>query len=536
MYESTAGDWPPHGHQEAQCQKISLLLEQVMSLAISEAFLTPVDLNMYPDYAHTIEYPIDLSTIKARLDNLFYRRVDALRFDIKYIAMNAEKFNQLYSAIVKNSRVIRDVCLEIANSPDTIDVNAFYHATMKKYTNASKVSKSDGSGSKSKNSSNRTSKKAKKKDKEIKEEYISEEEQVAWESQCLEILNDIFERDDATPFRQPVDITVFPDYSRVIDTPMDLQTVREELLGGNYESPQDFHKDMMMIFSNSRHYNTDLRSKIYLMTRRLQSAYESRYQEFTKSMKRSRKGKKSAVKANESSKLNSRFKQSKATSSANSTPRKNPKRSASSKNRYINHEDESSDALDESGHYLRNRTKATKDSSSLNGSARKNIRNGHAGPSSSKTNGYASSSPQRYSTRNSSGARPVKRLRISSGDSHPSTRNSPRRGVALNRLSNTSSHGSTTPDGPSTSRAALKRAKIPVKDEPSDEFEDSDDDESVSMPVLNEEQDRSDDPSDYDSDDHHTAVRRSSRVITKRSHNWNGRSRRGNAILLSNCF
>lgn len=113
LYEPVTTDWPPHGHQDAQCQKLSSLLEQVMALAISEAFLTPVDLNQYPDYAYAIEYPIDLSTIKARLDNRFYRRMDALKFDFTYIAMNAEKYNQTGSDIVKHARVLRDVCLEI---------------------------------------------------------------------------------------------------------------------------------------------------------------------------------------------------------------------------------------------------------------------------------------------------------------------------------------------------------------------------------------------------------------------------------------
>lgn len=113
LYECSATDWPPHGHQDVQCEQLSNLLGQVMTLAISEAFLVPVDLKMYPDYMMQIEYPLDLSTIKARLDNRFYRRFDALKFDVKYIAMNAEKFNEKDSAIVKHAKVIRDVCLEM---------------------------------------------------------------------------------------------------------------------------------------------------------------------------------------------------------------------------------------------------------------------------------------------------------------------------------------------------------------------------------------------------------------------------------------
>lgn len=43
---------------------------------------------------------------------------------------------------------------------------------------------------------------------------------------------------------------------------MDLRTVKEDLLGGNYESPLEFAKDMKLIFTNSRNYNTNKRSRV----------------------------------------------------------------------------------------------------------------------------------------------------------------------------------------------------------------------------------------------------------------------------------
>jgi bromodomain and WD repeat domain containing protein 1/3 len=46
---------------------------------------------------------------------------------------------------------------------------------------------------------------------------------------------------------------------------MDLQTVKEELLSGNYETPMDFAKDMKLIFQNSRSYNTNQRSRVSLL-------------------------------------------------------------------------------------------------------------------------------------------------------------------------------------------------------------------------------------------------------------------------------
>lgn len=56
------------------------------------------------------------------------------------------------------------------------------------------------------------------------------------------------------------------DYLTAIDTPMDLRTVKEELLGGNYKTATDFVKDMRLIFTNSRNYNTNKRSRVSRMS------------------------------------------------------------------------------------------------------------------------------------------------------------------------------------------------------------------------------------------------------------------------------
>lgn len=43
---------------------------------------------------------------------------------------------------------------------------------------------------------------------------------------------------------------------------MDLRTVKEDLLGGNYDDPLDFAKDVRLIFQNSKNYNTNKRSRV----------------------------------------------------------------------------------------------------------------------------------------------------------------------------------------------------------------------------------------------------------------------------------
>lgn len=63
LYQPSEEEWPNGGREEST-QRILRGLEQVMGLSIAEIFLTPVDITLYPLYAYTIEYPIDLSLIK----------------------------------------------------------------------------------------------------------------------------------------------------------------------------------------------------------------------------------------------------------------------------------------------------------------------------------------------------------------------------------------------------------------------------------------------------------------------------------------
>merc|ERR1712013_282359 len=94
-----------------------------------------------------------------------------------------------------------------------------------------------------------------------------------WKHDCNELLNIISEREDSEPFREPVDEEEFPDYNRLITTPMDLSLVRESLRVGEYENPLDFQKDMMLIFSNSFQYNTNKKSKVLGMTKSLKAFF-----------------------------------------------------------------------------------------------------------------------------------------------------------------------------------------------------------------------------------------------------------------------
>jgi hypothetical protein len=74
----------------------------------------------------------------------------------------------------------------------------------------------------------------------------------------------------------------FPDYCRIITTPMDLTLIRESLRVGEYRSPLDLREDMELMFSNSLRFNTDKKSRVVLMTKRLKEFFLDKFQTIVK--------------------------------------------------------------------------------------------------------------------------------------------------------------------------------------------------------------------------------------------------------------
>ena len=67
----------------------------------------------------------------------------------------------------------------------------------------------------------------------------------------------------------------FQDYRNIISTPMDLHTVREQLPAGMYQDPVELGKDVRLIFSNAKNYNTNKKSKVRKLHRMCSSVFGS---------------------------------------------------------------------------------------------------------------------------------------------------------------------------------------------------------------------------------------------------------------------
>ncbi|XP_060526262.1 bromodomain and WD repeat-containing protein 3 [Cylas formicarius] len=269
LYKSTPEDWP-NCERNTACKAITKGITQVMELAIAEPFLVPVDINVYPSYALIVEYPIDLSTIKARFENNFYRRLAAAQFDIPYIATNAEKFNEKHSIIVKHAKILTELCLRIVQSGNNrIDIASIYHQLVDGYESPGTEESDDDDDDDATAATPSTSRTL----RDLSGRAWTSADQ--WMTDARHILDVVWANDDAEPFRTPVDIAKYPTYQQIIRHPMDLGTVREKLSRRAYKTPVEFSSDMRLIFQNSRAFNTNRKSRIYTMTMNLSYVFES---------------------------------------------------------------------------------------------------------------------------------------------------------------------------------------------------------------------------------------------------------------------
>ena len=82
-----------------------------------------------------VEYPMDLSCVKARVENHFYRRIDAIKHDLKYLFTNAASFNRSKSDIVRNAKIVSDLAIEIVGDTTKTksDVSSIYHRIVENF-------------------------------------------------------------------------------------------------------------------------------------------------------------------------------------------------------------------------------------------------------------------------------------------------------------------------------------------------------------------------------------------------------------------
>uniref|UniRef100_H3AV68 Bromodomain and WD repeat domain containing 1 n=1 Tax=Latimeria chalumnae TaxID=7897 RepID=H3AV68_LATCH len=270
LYKPQEGEWAGKTRDE-ECERIISGIDQLLSLEIASQFAAPVDLRTYPVYCMVVSYPTDLSSIRMRLVNRFYRRISALMWEARYIEHNARTFNEPESPIARLAKKIAALLLKFIKTSFCFAASAFGREEKKK----KKKSREFKSPPPPKTKHQRKS--AAERGQSLRRCNGTREQNIdTWKTQCKDLLDIIFQCEDSEPFRQPVDLEEYPDYRDIIDTPMDFGTVKETLEAENYDSPIEVCKDIRLIFSNAKGYTPNKRSKIYSMTLRLSAFFEDK--------------------------------------------------------------------------------------------------------------------------------------------------------------------------------------------------------------------------------------------------------------------
>uniref|UniRef100_A0A3Q3KDX8 PH-interacting protein n=1 Tax=Monopterus albus TaxID=43700 RepID=A0A3Q3KDX8_MONAL len=266
LYIPLDGEWGCHTRAE-ECERIIKAINQLCTLDVAAPFAFPVDLQAYPTYCTVVAYVTDLSTIRQRLVNRFYRRLSSLMWEVRYIEHNAQTFNEPGSFIVTTAKFVSDLMLQFIKDQSLTEIMPLYK-TMKKAT----FSDSEDEVClhilyTEMHSARRPMQ------RQLRNRPHSYDPH-AWRGRCKELLDLIFQCEDSEPFREPVNLREYPDYLQIVDSPMDFGTVLNALTAGKYQSPIELCKDVRLIFSNSKAYTPSKKSRIYSMSLRLSALFE----------------------------------------------------------------------------------------------------------------------------------------------------------------------------------------------------------------------------------------------------------------------
>uniref|UniRef100_A0A672MS64 Bromodomain and WD repeat domain containing 3 n=1 Tax=Sinocyclocheilus grahami TaxID=75366 RepID=A0A672MS64_SINGR len=273
LYTPQEGEWGLNTRDD-ECERVITAIDQLLTLDVAKAFSCPVDLREYPLYCTVVAYLTDLNTIRTRLVHRFYRRISALMWEVRYIEHNARTFNEPQSPIVKAAKTVSSVLLHFIRDQTCTDILDLYNKMMSEFSNNSTYNlftmKCYSTRYVFSNLFHHFQR-----SNNVPQKRGVVMDINAWHGQCKELLRRMMASSDSEAFRQPVDLFTYPDYRDIIDTPMDLGTVSETLMGGNYENPMEFAKDVRLIFSNSKAYTPNKKSRIYSMTLSLSAFFET---------------------------------------------------------------------------------------------------------------------------------------------------------------------------------------------------------------------------------------------------------------------
>lgn len=88
---------------QVEIDKMLNIIHRLEIKDVEKDFNCPVDNTIYPSYAEIIKKPMDLNTLKRKLEKRIYKRIDNAFRDLRLIWSNCKTFNNESSAIYKSA-------------------------------------------------------------------------------------------------------------------------------------------------------------------------------------------------------------------------------------------------------------------------------------------------------------------------------------------------------------------------------------------------------------------------------------------------
>ncbi|XP_054896629.1 bromodomain-containing protein 3-like [Poeciliopsis prolifica] len=243
-------------------------------------FYQPVDAVSLglPDYHKIITSPMDLGTIKKRLENNYYWSSSECLQDFNTMFTNCYIYNKPTDDIVLMALALEKIFLQKVSQMPQKEEEIVSH------TGKGRGKRSIPSEKRMRPESVRRATTPTKSNYEARDvpnpntEHGGLREQLKY---CSNILKEMLSKKHsayAWPFYMPVDAKALGihDYHNIIKCPMDLSTVKKKMDGGEYQDAQQFAADIRLIFSNCYKYNPSHHTVVG-MARKLQGVFEQRF-------------------------------------------------------------------------------------------------------------------------------------------------------------------------------------------------------------------------------------------------------------------
>jgi hypothetical protein len=213
---------------------------------LAEPFLYPIDSSVWPEYYELISRPIDLTTIKVGLKDGNYSTVESVLNDIRLVWDNCRNFNSAGSDIINQADIVSNYCKDLIAEKLTEELNKKPKENKPKLGRPRKNAFYDEEDDENEIKKNK-----------VKHNFAVIVEPTSLAKKVLKsIVSDLKKHEFSSPFLFPVNLENTPQYLDIIETPMDLSTVFDNVMALMYNNNIPlFVTHINLIFDNCIAYN-----------------------------------------------------------------------------------------------------------------------------------------------------------------------------------------------------------------------------------------------------------------------------------------